>query len=374
MSKIILNSKDKIRTAILGLALGDIAGVPYEFKTAQQIEAEGGFRFMNKYLQKRTHDQPLDSWSDDTALTLAAMDGLSMIDEIPIDNIPTVKQFLSWYVTGEYMPYGHVFDIGTTTITSLRYLFNEAKRTDFWTVGHEDLNDSVFNRERWKSLDGDSNGALMRVLPHALFTAREDEIMTHDSFLLSLKEAVYLTHPSVECFLTTVLYQETLLALLEKNDLKEALKQGRERFAEIYEKNEKEYQEEYELMIAYRSFAKDPHAHTLKNLRVGMENLFHEPQRLLPEHSTFGSVMALRLALLALHDSSSFEETITKTVSYGGDTDTTSAIAGSLAGAFYGVPDSWLGQLSKLKLQYIENKIESFIETLIPIRSPLPWR
>jgi ADP-ribosyl-[dinitrogen reductase] hydrolase len=47
----------------------------------------------------------------------------------------------------------------------------------------------------------------------------------------------------------------------------------------------------------------------------------------------------------------SFEETLVTSVNLGGDTDTVGAMAGSLAGAFYGlpaIPERWLAKLDGL--------------------------
>ena len=58
--------------------------------------------------------------------------------------------------------------------------------------------------------------------------------------------------------------------------------------------------------------------------------------------------------LTAFFDSNSFEDAVRKAVSLGGDTDTIGAITGSIAEAYYGVPDDLKDQaLSKLPDDFV---------------------
>ena len=61
--------------------------------------------------------------------------------------------------------------------------------------------------------------------------------------------------------------------------------------------------------------------------------------------------------LYALFTSNSFEESIRKVISYGGDTDTNACIVGSIAEEFYGIDE-------KLKNQALEKIPVSFVKTL----------
>ena len=60
-------------------------------------------------------------------------------------------------------------------------------------------------------------------------------------------------------------------------------------------------------------------------------------------------VESLEAALWCFFTTSSFQEAVVEAVNLGDDADTTGAIAGQLAGAFYGasqIPASWLGRLA----------------------------
>jgi ADP-ribosylglycohydrolase len=72
-------------------------------------------------------------------------------------------------------------------------------------------------------------------------------------------------------------------------------------------------------------------------------------------------VKTLEAALWAFYHSDSFEEGCLLAVNLGEDADTTGAIFGQLAGAFYGrqgIPSSWLSRLAEREM------IESFAEKL----------
>lgn len=134
-----------LRDAIMGLAVGDAMGVPYEFRARDTYQATenmvgGGF-----------HGQPAGTFSDDTSLTLATCDSLraggSAVD---VDDMR--RRFVAWMEQGEYAIGRRVFDIGGTTATALR--------TGAGSVGAHD----------------NGNGSLMRILPLAFTAATDDEI------------------------------------------------------------------------------------------------------------------------------------------------------------------------------------------------------
>lgn len=65
-------------------------------------------------------------------------------------------------------------------------------------------------------------------------------------------------------------------------------------------------------------------------------------------------------ALIVFEKSSSFEETLKSAIGLGGDTDSIGALAGALAGAYYGVPQGFSGYLTR------ENRIIKLIKKYIP--------
>ena len=135
---------NKMTDAILGLAIGDALGVPYEFKQ------RGSFTCTDM-VGHGTHDQPAGTWSDDTSMTLATLDSLKNNNgKVVTDDIR--RNFNNWLRHGDYTADGEVFDAGITTCTALR---NGKPAVGEWDNG---------------------NGSLMRILPLAFVDCTDDEI------------------------------------------------------------------------------------------------------------------------------------------------------------------------------------------------------
>ena len=60
------------------------------------------------------------------------------------------------------------------------------------------------------------------------------------------------------------------------------------------------------------------------------------------------SAFTVPAAAICFHESASYEDVITNVLSFGGDTDTICAVAGGIAGAYYGVPESAQATVMKL--------------------------
>ena len=134
----------KLQDAILGLAIGDALGVPYEF------EKRGTF-LCTEMVGYGTHNQPEGTWSDDTSMVLATLDSLKSNDGkiVPKDMF---ERFNYWLLYGDYTAHGEVFDAGIATCKALQ--------TGKSQTGEYD----------------NGNGSLMRILPLAFIPCTDDEI------------------------------------------------------------------------------------------------------------------------------------------------------------------------------------------------------
>ena len=134
----------KMKDAILGFAIGDALGVPYEFKKRDTFLCADMIGY-------GTHHKPAGTWSDDTSMTLATLDSLKAHSgKIVTEDIRT--KFNYWLLYGDYTTDGDVFDAGVTTCTALK----KGKPA----IGEWD----------------NGNGSLMRVLPLAFVDCTDDEI------------------------------------------------------------------------------------------------------------------------------------------------------------------------------------------------------
>lgn len=134
----------KLHDAILGLAIGDALGVPYEF------EKRGTF-LCTEMVGYGTHNQPEGTWSDDTSMVLATLDSLKSNDgKIVLKDM--FERFNYWLLYGDYTAHGEVFDAGIATCKALQ--------TGKPQTGEYD----------------NGNGSLMRILPLAFVPCTDDEI------------------------------------------------------------------------------------------------------------------------------------------------------------------------------------------------------
>ena len=134
----------KLYDAVLGLAIGDALGVPYEFK-------KRGTFLCKDMVGYKTHHQPKGTWSDDTSMVLATLDSLKSNDGkiVPTDMF---ERFNRWLQNSDYTPFGEVFDAGIATCKALRTGKPQSGEYD------------------------NGNGSLMRILPLAFVPCTEDEI------------------------------------------------------------------------------------------------------------------------------------------------------------------------------------------------------
>ena len=109
--------KDKIKSVMIGHAIGDALGVPVEFMTREELEKSP----VTDMMGYGTYPVPAGSWSDDTSMALAALDSLSK-GVVDWDDI--MNNFGKWLHDGEYTPTGECFDAGITCVRAIINYFN----------------------------------------------------------------------------------------------------------------------------------------------------------------------------------------------------------------------------------------------------------
>ena len=139
----------KIYDGIMGLIVGDAAGVPVEFRPRDTFN-------VTDMIGYGTYNQPPGTWSDDSSMTLATVESMARLGAISPRDI--MNNFARWLYENEFTPYEEVFDIGYTTRVAVS---NYKAGIDPKFCGGKKINDN-------------GNGSLMRILPLA-FTDCNDE-------------------------------------------------------------------------------------------------------------------------------------------------------------------------------------------------------
>ena len=298
---------NKAQDALLGLATGDALGVPVEFYSRETLD-QNPVTTMQGY---GTYTQPAGTWSDDSSLAFCLAESLTQ-GYNPGD---MARRFIAWRYEAYWSPHGHVFDIGSTTMASIEQLRKQLKHGD---------NESLTQEEAANGQNSKSNGGLMRILPLYFYLHGQP---VADQFN-TIREATALTHGNIRSVLACTLYLLMADEIVKGCSLKKAYKR---------------MQEEVRNVFSRQGIAPAEQA--------AFERITESHIAYFPRHeieSTGYVVHALEAALWSLLTSNSYKETVLKAVNLGDDTDTTAAIAGGLAGLYYGkadIPVEWLEKL-----------------------------
>jgi len=304
-----------IKGVIFGHAVADALGVPVEFYSRQALK-------LNPVINMReygTYNQPRGTWSDDTTMTLCALESITENKSVHLDDI--MKRFSWWLEKGYMTPYGELFDIGYTT----RKAINEYLYGDKYPYGCSDEKSN-------------GNGSLMRIIPVTLFHhfKKQNPIKRIED----VQNVSMLTHAHERSIVACGIYDFVLEELLN-SPTREAIKIGLDKAHGCYK------------------CTKEINAYS---------RLFKKSFEMLEECEIKSSgyvVDSLEAAIWCILNSKSYEECVLKAINLGEDTDTVGAIAGGLAGALYGydaIPQEWISCL--VKKEMIEKLCEDFASSI----------
>lgn len=300
--------QDRFYGAILGLAVGDAMGVPLEFTDP------GTFQQVTDMIGGGPFDLLPGMWTDDTSMALCLAESLA--EEGDFDPVDQLTRYLKWCQEGHLSSNGICFDIGNTT----RQAITTFARTGEPYPGPDDEYSA-------------GNGSLMRLAPVPLFYISQPLEVIEKS---GRSSCTTHKHPLA---VDSCRYYGGLIhgALIGKS--KEELLTPRYSPVEGYWKE-------------------NPLEKLVDEVTCGS---YKEKEP--PEIRGRGYVIrSMEAALWAFHNSDSFEEGCLMAVNLGEDADTTGAVYGQLAGAYYGksgIPKRWVDKLVKRDL------IESIIDKLM---------
>jgi ADP-ribosylglycohydrolase len=310
-----VDTRDRIRGSLVGLATGDALGAAVEFLPP------GTFPPVTELRGGGPHGLEAGYWTDDTSLALCLAE--SLVERRGFDPRDQLARYLAWYRDGHLSATGHCFDIGVTTLAALRR---------FEATGDPDAG--------LKSERSAGNGSLMRVAPVPLAYHRDPALAVELS-----GQSSSTTHALPVC-IDACRYYGALIAGAMRDVSKEELLAPR--FAP-----------------STGCWERHPLHPEIDGVAMG-SFLELEP----PVIRGGGHVVrSLEAALWAFSRAATFEEGSLLAVNLGDDADTTGAVYGALAGAYHGIqgiPRGWRDGLAHLDL------IERFADRLDVFGSELP--
>lgn len=301
---------------MMGLVVGDALGVPVQFLSRDEIKnrAEGPVAGMES---GGVYNMPEGTWSDDSSMALATL--ASIIDRKEIDLVDIMARFVNWELEGEYTPYGEAFDQGNTCI---RAIYRFVKHPDIKTCG---LTGEYAN----------GNGALMRILPVCLYyydRSGETAVTSEEDAIEGIHVISGLTHNHIRSKMCCGIYYFMCRSIIDgagkeqEVNLAALLQEGIDNGLKYYGRDISNLPE-----MAY------------------LGRLFHLSEfKDVPEaqiRSTGYVIDSIEAAVWCLITTDSYKDCMLKAVNLGDDTDTVAAIAGGLAGLYYGydeIPKDWL--------------------------------
>jgi ADP-ribosyl-[dinitrogen reductase] hydrolase len=295
--------QDRCRGTLIGLAVGDALGAAVEFSSP------GSFAPVTGYRGGGPHGLEAGEWTDDTSMALALADSIASVGW---DLNDQASRYVEWWKTGKYSVNGRCFDIGITTRGAL---------SKFLATKNALVSGDISER-------ASGNGSIMRLAPlpiryAGLYPNQVDELSR------LAEESSLPTHASEQCR-SACRYLGTILA---------ALIQGEDRDA-----------------VLSSDWKALQHLEDIKPLHPLIRQVAQGSFRHKQPPAIQGSgwvVKSLEAALWAFHDAELFEEAVLKAVNLGDDADTTGAICGQLAGAYWGeskIPESLRSGLARMDM------------------------
>ena len=261
---------------------------------------------MTGYRAGGPHRLDPGQWTDDTSMALALADSMASVGW---DLQDQMRRYTRWWREGAYSVNGTCFDIGNATASALRRF-----------AQHGDAQKSGDPSER-----ASGNGCIMRLAPVPI---RYLDLFPGQLGQLSslAAESSLPTHASPQCLSACRYLTVVLCGLMHGIDRDQVLAADWELLRKLCELESLHPEID---TVARGSFRK------------------RQP----PEIRGSGYVVAsLEAALWAFHDAEDFRQAVLRAVNLGDDADTTGAICGQLAGAFWGesgIPAEWLNDLAR---------------------------
>jgi ADP-ribosyl-[dinitrogen reductase] hydrolase len=279
---------DRARGCLLGLAVGDAVGATVEFKPP------GGFQPLNDMVGGGPFGLMPGQWTDDTSMALCL--GYSLAECNGFDARDQIMRYVRWWKEGYLSSTSHCFDIGVTVSGALQKFL----QTGAPFAGSTDPHKA-------------GNGCIMRLAPIPIFYFPDIGAAAHYA-----AESSRTTHAAQECLDASRLFARILVRALRGDD-KSAVLLGDSA--------------EFTGASKIEAIARDDYRSKSKAQIRGSGYV----------------VDCLEAALWCFDRTDSFADAVLMAANLGDDADTTAAVCGQVAGAFYGeasIPAAWRAKLT----------------------------
>lgn len=297
------DTRSRYLGSLLGMATGDAVGTTCEF------ERPGTFKPASEMVGGGPFNLKAGQWTDDTSMGLCLAESLIVTGKF--DPIDQLQRYVKWFRTGHLSSNGRCFDIGRTVRTALLHFEKTGKpycgETDPRTAG---------------------NGSLMRLAAVPLYFALDPQIA-----IRLAGDSSRTTHGATIAVDACRYFAGLIIGALSGVSKDELMAPRYSPIPKLWETD---------------GLCSEIDAIALGSYKKQMPPFIQ---------GTGYAAKSLEAALWAFNTSDNFKTGCLKAVNLGNDADTTAAIYGQLAGAYYGVdgiPSSWLNKLAKREL------IESF--------------
>jgi len=293
-----MDTFERYQGSLLGLAVGDAVGTAVEFMSPGTFDpvvdmSGGGY-----------HRLEPGQWTDDTSMALCLAE--SLVLKKGFDAKDQMDRYVKWYKEGYFSSTGWCFDIGTTTLTALQN----------YAAAGEPLSGP-------RSENTAGNGSLMRLAPVPMLYRKNPALASEMA-----AQSSRTTHGAPQA-VDACRYYSGLIAAALAGASKEDLLSPR-----------------YHPQKGY--FSDGPALHPAVDEVASGSFKRRQP----PEIRGTGYVVrTLEAALWAFYRTDGFREGLLMVVNLGDDADTTGAVYGELAGAYYGqggIPSGWIERLALL--------------------------
>ncbi len=280
--------------SLMGLAVGDALGMALEFYPP------GTFIPVNDIVGGGRFQLPPGFWTDDTTMALCLAE--SLVECRRFDPVDQLKRYVRWYQEGYLSSTGECFDIGATVLAAL---------TKFEQTGQPYCGPTNPNTA--------GNGSLMRLAPVPLYYANKPDLAIQKA-----AESSRTTHGAIEAVDACRYFAALIIGAINNIPKAELLDKQYSPLPHIWQQA--------------------PLTPKIAEIAQGSFKQKNPPDI----RGTGYVVNSLEAALWAFYNSSSYQQGALLAINLGEDADTTGAIYGQLAGAYYGIksiPENWRNKI-----------------------------